>query len=138
MPWRFCAAAVAVLLCGPIGSAADPPPGVKDPDKRLQETIRGVSTSRQRVGVVESVDPEQMVIVEVTEDGKENKYRLLPIDLMSEGKILDVSSPRFAYRWQDVQVSDKIEVRAAEDKADKRPMPRSRLPTPSGPSGGTE
>jgi hypothetical protein len=112
--------AMVMLFTGVLGFAADPPPGVKDPEKRLKETIRGVSTSRQRVGVVESIDPDQMVIVEVTEDGKEKKYRLFPIDLLREGKVLHDSFPRFAYRWQDVRVNDKIEVSAAEDKVEKR------------------
>ncbi len=98
-----------LVLC----SAAQLP---AQPRLKVKETARKV-TSQSYKGVVEEVDADSLTLV-VTDRGKVSRHEFVPIDLLRDGKTLPKVWGCYAYRWQDVQKGDTLDLMALKDDGD--------------------
>jgi hypothetical protein len=108
------------LMSVPAILGADPLAKSVDPDHRAKTTTVGLSPSWNREGIVGKIDADNLLLVEFVNGLEVREHHVLPNDVLQKGKVLRDTDPRFAYRWEDVNAGDKVELRVAEDHIDKQ------------------
>jgi hypothetical protein len=100
--------------------AQTPKEPVRGDEVRVKTTTVGLSSTRDRVGIVSTIDTNGLTLVEIRDGEEPHEHRILPIDHLRAGKVLPGVFPRSAYRWEDVRAGDAVELGVAKDHIDKQ------------------
>lgn len=117
----------ALLICVVLAAAAPVPPAAAQPAVPQvggRPKVTGVKAIKESVsddtchGVVEAVEAGVMTMVEQLDGNRTVTHRLLPIDVLRDGKVIHNAYGMFAYRWEDVKKGDRVTLRILTDEGE--------------------
>lgn len=90
------------------------------PESRVKSSTRGMSGERHLKGVVDKINDDCLTLVEVDQKtGEVHEHQFTPNDVLRNGDVMEGSTGRFTYRWQDVKRGDTVHLVVNQDRIDK-------------------
>jgi len=111
-----------VLILGGASLRAADPPKVADRHFDVKKRTKFDGTYSSEYGVVTKITDESMTVQspDSWDKTKSVTTEVLPIDLLTQGKILENIPATWAYRWSDVKVGDTVSLETMFDSGEKK------------------
>jgi hypothetical protein len=112
--FKLCLAAVLTVVLADAATVAQGQPQ----KPRVKNITEGVSCNDIHWAVVEMIDADGMTVVQKLKDNKTLTHKLVPVDHLKGGKVLDNMTANDSYLWSDVKKGDTLSLQVLKDDAD--------------------